>query len=695
MQFRVEGMTCAACVRRVEKALESVPGVQRASVNLATEQAQVEGPALSAPALAAALEERGYRLSAPVGTRPEDREASRAFPRLILAWALTVPLMADMVPGLHLHLPWEFQAGLAGVVVFGAGHPFIRRALGQALHLESSMDTLVALGSTLAWLFAVVEALRGSPHPPFESAAALVAFLLVGKFLEHKAKHRASGSVEELLRLAPDQATLVRDGVADVEVPVAELRPGDLIRVRPGQAVPVDGTILQGSAELEEALLTGEPLPVPKRAGDQVRAGSHVFGGSLQVRVDAAGEGTWLARLAAQVASAQGSKAPAQERADRIAGVFVPAILILSALTFIGWWAWAGTWQAAWRPAVTVLVIACPCALGLATPVAMAAALGTAAREGVLVRDARGLAGLADLTDLAFDKTGTLSLGRPVLTEVRVFRGTKVREALRLAAALEEGSEHPLARALREACPEARGTAVEAFESHPGGGVSGVVEGRTLRLGGVRFLGAALEGETPGATLAGLADDGGLLAIFEFKDQLRPEAASVVKDLLASGLRLHLLSGDTPGAARDSAQALGIAEFEGGCSPEAKRQRIRVLQEGGRKVGFVGDGVNDALALAQADVGISLPGLDALRPAASLNLLRPGLGPLLGVRRLSLRTRAVVRQNFSWAFGYNLLLVPLAALNLLDRFGGPMLAGAAMGLSSLSVVLNALRLRRR
>jgi len=522
-----------------------------------------------------------------------------------------------------------------------------------------------------------------------------VAFLLTGKYLEARAKHRATHSLETLLRLAPATALRLDADGSEQTVPTSELRPGDRLRVKPGSAVPVDGVVLAGRAELEEALLTGEPLPVPRGPGDRVIAGALVHGGALEMRAEATGQDTWLARLARQVAQAQGSRAPAQDLADRVSAVFVPAILVLAALTLAGWWWRTGALALAWRPAVTLLVIACPCALGLATPVAMAAALGTAARNGLLVRDAAAMEALARITDLAFDKTGTLTQGRPSLLEVI---GSDRDLVLRLAAALERDSEHPVAAGIRSAAKGLPEPAVADFRSHPGLGVEGRAEGRDLRLGSAAFLGLDLPPATPGGPsvklVVGLAEGDRLLGALVLADAERPEARSAVAALAAQGLRLHLFSGDRPEAAASLAAALGIADAQGGCTPADKQERIRKLQAGGAVVAFVGDGVNDGPALAQADAGISLPGLEAAQAAAPLNLLREGLEPLLLARRLALRTRTVIRQNLAWAFGYNLVLVPLAAFNLLDRFGGPMLAGAAMGLSSLTVVLNALRLRR-
>lgn len=691
--YRVEGMTCASCVRRVEKALLAVPGVSSATVNLASEEAQVAFEGVPPEKLAQALAERGYSLVMDPTGEEKDREVREALVRTLFAWAFTSPLFVAMVPGVHLHLDWRLQALLSAVVVFAAGGGFFKRAALQLLHRETTMDTLVALGAGVSWGFGLAEGLRGQHHLTFETAGALVAFLLLGKYLEVRAKVHTGDSLTSLLKLAPSTALRLDAEGHEEEVPVSMLEAGDRVRVRPGSAIPVDGLVIGGSADVEEALLTGEPLPVPKQTGDAVIAGALVHGGSLEIEVRAAGRDTWLSKLARQVGEAKASKAPVQALADRISAVFVPVILVLAALTFAVWWMNSGDISLAWRPAVTVLVIACPCALGLATPVALTTALGTAARNGLLVRDAAAFERLGSITDLAFDKTGTLTLGKPILREARILSADGA-DLLRLAAALERDSEHPLAKGIRDAAEGLVLPSVQDFRAHPGGGVTGTIEGRSLMLGNAAFLGVEIPEVPSDAIAVGLAEGARLLGLLILADAVRPDALAAVQALQAEGLRLHLFSGDRPGAVLRLASELGISEALGGCTPDRKQSRIAELQREGRRVAFVGDGVNDAPALAQADAGLSLPGLEAAQGAAPLNLLREGLEPLLSARRLARKTQKIIRQNLGWAFGYNLLLVPLAAFGQLERFGGPMLAGAAMGLSSFTVVLNALRLRR-
>ncbi len=698
--YTIEGMTCASCVRHVEKALKETPGVASVVVNLATNQAVVEGSA-AFEQLAQQVAEAGYALTRPEAAvaGEEDRELHAARVRMGVALVLTAPLLAGMVPGVGVHLPGWLQALLSAPVVFWAGGAFFRRALRQARHGQASMDTLVALGSGVAWLFAFAEWLRGSVHLSFETAAALVAFLLTGKYLEARAKRKATDSLKELLSLAPPTALRLAPDGTEAEVPVAALQRGDRVKILPGHAVPADGCVVDGQAEVDESMLTGEPLPIPRGAGDSLVAGTVVHGSALQMEVRAIGADTQLARMARLVAQAQGSKAPAQDLADRISAVFVPTILVLAALTLAGWWVARGSIELAWRPAVTVLVIACPCALGLATPVAVMVGLGAAARRGILVRDAAALEALGRATDLVFDKTGTLTEGRPRLRSVRPLGAMPETEVLRVAASLERNSEHPIARGIVGGCqgplPE-----VSAFRAHPGGGVSGEVEGVGYRLGSGAFLGADLPGAEPDAIAVGLAGPEGLLGVLVLGDRLREEAAEVTARLRGQGLRLHLFSGDRDASARAMAASAGIVSVAAELSPEDKLRRIQALQAAGGVVGFVGDGVNDAPALAQADCGLAMgsgagqQGTAAAMAAAPMVLLRGGLAPVLEARRLAERMGRIIRQNLAWAFGYNAVLVPLAAFGQLERFGGPMLAGLAMGFSSLTVVLNALRLRR-
>ncbi len=696
--YAVSGMTCASCVRHVEGALRETPGVVSASVNLATATVAVEG---SAPfeKMASQVEDAGYGLSWIEAETPAMDELAPARWRMIVALVLTAPMLVMMVPGVSWHLPGWVQALLATPVVFGAGFGFFRRAARQALKGQASMDTLVALGSGVAWAFAMAEWIRGAHHLSFETAAALVAFLLAGKYLEARAKSHATDALKAMLQLAPPTALRIEPDDSVLEVPAALLQPGDRVRVLPGQSIPADGCVRVGEAEVDESMLTGEPLPVAKGPGALLVAGSVVHGSRLDLEISAVGADTQLAHMAALVAQAQGSKAPAQDLADRISAVFVPIILLLALLTLAGWWWLGGGLEHAWRPAVTLLVIACPCALGLATPVAVMVGIGAAARKGILIRDAAALEALGQATDLVFDKTGTLTEGHPRLRRVCSSAGMSEPDLLQLAASLERDSEHPIARGFRAAYTGAL-LPVEGFRVHPGGGLTGQIQDRAWRLGSATFLGSPFAvGDEDGITV-GLVDEDGLQGVFVLGDRLREEAAGVVAALKSQGLALHLLTGDRSVPARTMAERVGIQNVMAEVRPEEKLARVKQLQNAGGVVCFVGDGVNDAPALAQADCGIAMgsgageQGTGAAMAAAPLVLLRPGLEPILAARRLARRTHRVIRQNLAWAFGYNLVLVPLAASGQLERFGGPMLAGLAMGLSSLTVVLNALRLRR-
>jgi len=695
--FQVEGMTCAACARRVERALAAVPGVTAAHVDAITERAQIEGEIDQPQALFAAVAAAGYKLRSPPPADAPDpliapQSTRESLLPIVFGIVLTVPLLMPML-GIPLHLDWRLQFAMALAVVVGVGHGFLRRAWILAGRGETAMDTLIALGAVLGLVLGCWEALRGAAHPPFEISASLITILRLGRFIEQRARHRTTGSIKDLLLMAPAQAERVLESGATETVAVSTLHPGDVVRVTPGTAIPVDGRVHHGHAEVAEALLTGEPLPVAKSTGDAVLAGSVVHGGSLDITVTAAGERTWLANLAHQVETATASRPPAQELADRVSAIFVPAMLVITVLTFLSWWAWQHDPAYAARIAITVLVVACPCALGLATPVAMAVGLGNAARQGVIVRDQRALDALGHVTDVVFDKTGTLTQGTPQITTVQALSDIPESRLLAIAAALERTSEHPLARALRE---HDQGLEVNAWRALPGKGVAGTIANIPYRLGSLAWTGVDADGtaEIPAEAMAiALTAHDQPVGIFQLSDPLRPETESVVNTARARGLRIHLLSGDRPAAVERITAHLKLDSRQGGIDPAGKAARIIELQATGAVVAFAGDGINDATALATADAGISLPGLDATAAAAGLNLHRPGLQPFLDLHALAIRLRRIIRQNLAWAFGYNLILVPIAALGLLEQLGGPVLAGLAMTLSSITVVLNALRLR--
>jgi len=714
-------MTCAACVARVERALRAVPGVVSASVNLATERATVAmvaadaaGAELALAALVAAVERIGYD-ARPVAAGPPDAAArarqagaDRADLRH-LAWAalLSLPLLAPMLVGafgLHLMLPGVLQWALATPVQFWLGARFYR-AGGRALAAGAgNMDLLVAIGTSAAYGLSVwtLARSRGTamPHLYFEASAVVITLVLLGKWLETRARRGTAEALRALRALAPERVRLWREG-REIEVPLAAVAPGDMVIVRPGERVAVDGEIVEGMTELDESLVTGESMPVAAGPGARVIGGSMNGSGLLRVRTRlAAADGT-LERIARLVEHAQASKAPIQRLVDQVAEWFVPVVVLLAATTATTWWAVGAGADVAVLRAVAVLVIACPCALGLATPAALVAGTGAAARAGILIRDAAALEQAASIRTVAFDKTGTLTEGRPRLVASRAY-GATADDALALAAALQWGSGHVLARAVVAAAgpvPE-RASAIVAA---PGLGVTGDVHGRSLLLGSERFLAAhgvaAPDDDWAGAEsragrtvalLAERAPSPRLLAAFSFADTCRPSAPATVAALQQAGIECVLLTGDQPQSAAALAGEVGIRQVHAGVLPEDKLRLIDGLRAVGG-VAMVGDGVNDAPALAAADLGIAMGGgADVAVAAAGIVLVRADPWAVVGALDIARRTRRRIRVNLFFASVYNLAGVPLAALGVLT----PVVAGAAMALSSVSVVTSALLLAR-
>ena len=708
----VAGMTCASCVRRVERALLRVPGVTAAEVNLATGRARVitTGPGL-AP-LAAAIAAAGYEATTPVdpaaeATAPAPRD--RALLHVVIAALLSAPLLLGMVAhlaGFGWMLPGAAQFALATPVQFWLGARFYAAGWRAVRAGAGNMDLLVALGTSAAWGLSVYGLLAAPPsHAPalyFESSALIVTFVLLGKWLEARAKGQTAAAIHALMRLRPDTARVRRAG-AEQEVPLALVRVGDTVVVRPGERIPVDGRLIEGGGSVDESMLTGESLPVDKAPGSAVTGGSINADGLLVIATTAVGAETTLARIVRLVEGAQASKAPIQRLVDQVSAVFVPIVIAVAALTFGLWWALAGDPAQALLNAVAVLVIACPCALGLATPTAIMVGTGAAARHGILIGDAEALERAHAVTVVAFDKTGTLTEGRPEVMDVVPAPGVELDVLLHQAAALQAGSEHPLAAAMRRRA--APGTPAQNFRALPGRGVSGVVEGSTLIMGSARLLAesgidqgdlapraAALA--ATGRTVSWLAETAPvprLLGLVAFGDTVKPAAADAVRTLQGRALRTVMLTGDGQGAAATVARTLGIDEVVAEVLPDGKADAINRLREAGAVVAMVGDGVNDAPALAAADVGIAMAtGTDVAMRAAGITLMRGD--PLLVPAALdvSRRTSAKIRQGLFWAFAYNLVGIPLAAAGLLS----PVVAGAAMALSSVSVVSNALLLRR-
>jgi Cu+-exporting ATPase len=734
--LNIDGMTCASCVARVEKALGRVAGVQAASVNLATEQAQIQAEAGTDPRqLLAAVQRAGYeatvvRADADVLAEPQRRAHDEGW-KVAAAAALSLPLMMPMVGdllGQHWMWPAWAQALLAAPVQFWLGARFYRAGWAALKARAGNMDLLVAIGTTAAFGLSLAlwwQARPGEmPHLYFESAATVITLVMLGKWMESRAKRQTLAALDALRRLRPETARIRREG-AEVEVPLSALRVGSEVVVRPGERLPTDGVIIEGRTHLDESLLTGESLPVAREAGHKVTGGALNLEGLIVVRTTAVGAETQLARIVRLVASAQARKAPIQQLVDKVSAVFVPTVIVIALATGLAWWLLRGDAVAAVLNAVSVLVIACPCALGLATPATLMVGTGIAARHGILVRDAQALETLRTVRVVAFDKTGTLTQGRPRLTACASVSGRAEDDArlLRWAAALQAGNDHPLARAVLEAQGHDvdPAPAVSGLQVVAGRGVEAWVQGRLLRLGSTRWLGesglepgplqsqaaqAAASGQTvswlftPGS--AGQERDQGqgpaeVLGLLTFGDQAKAGAAQAVARLRAQGLRVVMVSGDNQGAAESMARTLGIDEVRAEVLPGDKARVVGELKDGlptGGGVAMVGDGVNDAPALAAADVGLAMAaegaGTDVAVETAGLTLLRGEPASVVEAWELSWAIRRKLRQNLSWAFAYNVIGIPLAALGLLS----PMVAGAAMALSSVSVITNALTLRR-
>jgi len=716
-ELEIEGMTCASCVARVERALRTVPGVTEAGVNLATNRASIEHAGADAAALIAAVQRAGYDAHAvtqrgPAMPRSDGGAGWRVALAAVLSTPLVLPMLADLF-GRHWLLPAAWQLALATPVQFWLGARFYRAGWKALRAGSANMDLLVALGTSAAFGLSLVLWWRdpqGMPHLYFESAAVVITLVLLGKWLESRAKQRTLAALDALRALAPEFATLRRDGV-ETSVPLDQLRLGDEVVVRPGERVPTDGVLLEGRSHFDESMLTGESLPVAREPGERVTGGAINAEGRVVLRTTAVGAETTLARIVRMVENAQAKKPPIQQTVDRVAEVFVPAVLAVAALTLLGWGLFSqGGWEAAVVNAVSVLVIACPCALGLATPTALMVGTGLAAQRGILVRDAQALETMRQVRVVAFDKTGTLTVGRPRLSALVAADGVDENALLAEAAALQAGSEHPLARAVLEAAHE-RGLATSAaadVQAVPGRGIEGRVDGRQLRLGSTRWLtelnvvptpalsAAAAQAQAEGRSVSWLVDahTATVRGLFAFGDEAKPEAAQAVTALHAQGVRCVLVSGDNRGAAMAIARQLGIDDVRAEVLPGDKAQVVAALRSGlapGEKVAMVGDGINDAPALAAADVGLAMAtGTDVAMESAGLTLMRGDVRLVPEALALSRAVTHKIWQNLFWAFAYNVVGIPAAALGLLT----PVIAGAAMALSSVSVVSNALLLRR-
>jgi P-type Cu+ transporter len=716
LDLGIGGMTCASCVARVERALKKVPGVQDASVNLATESARISyapGDQIEAR-LRRAVRDAGYEPRAAEEETPEDLSPWAGFAPvaagLLLSIPLVIPMIGDLV-GRHWMLPAWLQFVLATPVQFILGARFYKAGWHAAKALSGNMDLLVAIGTTAGWGLSVWLWLGGgSGHLYFEASAVVVTLVLLGKWLEARAKRQTTAAIRALHALRPEIAHVLARGGEEMDVPIAEVLAGDRLVVRPGERIAADGVIDQGRTQVDESMLTGEPLPVVKTEGAKLTGGSINGDGRVIMRVTAVGSETVLAHIIRLVEDAQAAKAPIQRLVDQVSAVFVPLVLAIGLVTLLGW-VWAGApAETALIRAVAVLVIACPCALGLATPAAIMAGTGIAARQGVLIKDAQALEIAHKVDTVAFDKTGTLTVGQPRLVAFVAAPGSDGAQALAAAASLQSGSEHPLARAVVAAAKE-QGVAItqpDRVRSVAGRGSEGEVGASTYLIGSARWLeelGVSFgelnsqaqdlqrEGATLSALVARTVNGLSLRALMAFADEPKPGAREALAALRARGLRLVMISGDNRAAALAMGQRLGLqaGEVMAEVLPGQKAAKVAELKRGGHVVAMVGDGVNDAPALAAADVGLAMgTGTDVAMHAAGITLMRGDVGLVGAALDISHRTVMKIRQNLFWAFAYNVAGIPLAALGYLN----PVVAGAAMALSSVSVISNALLLKR-
>lgn len=740
-RLSISGMSCASCVGRVEKQLLAVPGVLEARVNLATEEAVVtsaEG-AVSSDTLVQAAQQAGYesRLKTD-GKQASDQQAERHLAEqnslkrsVTLAAALTLPIFVlDMgghfIPAFHHWLVGTFGQTplyvlffvLASLVQFGPGWRFYQHGVPALLRGAPDMNSLVVVGTSAAWGYSVVATFmpsvlpQGSVHVYFEASAVIITLILVGRYLEARAKGRTSQAIAQLMSLQARTARVLRDGNA-IELDVDEVRQGDIIVVRPGEKIPVDGDVVEGESWVDESMVTGEPVPVSKSAGGRVIGGTINKNGSLSYRATHLGSDSLLAQIVRMVEEAQGSRLPIQTLVDKVTGVFVPVVMALAALTFVVWWLFGPepAISLALVNAVAVLIIACPCAMGLATPTSIMVGTGKAAELGILFRQGEALQTLRNTTLVAVDKTGTLTKGQPELTDLMVADGFDETAVLAVVAAVEQRSEHPIAEAIVRAAEARVGDLepAEGFQSEPGFGVSALVQGKRINVGADRYmqqLGLSVEGFSDAAEALGnegksplyAAIEGELAAILAVADPIKETSAEAIQALHGQGLKIVMITGDNERTAKAIGRQLGIDQVVAEVLPDGKIAALESLRQGGETVAFVGDGINDAPALAKADVGLAIgTGTDIAMEAAEVVLMSGDLRNVPNAIALSRATLRNIKQNLFWAFAYNTALIPVAAGVLYPALGlllSPVFAAGAMAASSVCVLTNALRLRR-
>jgi len=708
VDLAISGMTCASCAARIEKRLNKLDGVT-ATVNFASEQAAIsfDPGVISLDDLVSTIEGIGYGAAVPEAAPPEEDPVKPYRTRLVLALAASVPVALWAWVAAARFAGWEWASlALATPVVAYAGWPFHRAAALNARHGVATMDTLISLGALAAWTWSVVVLAAGMDQGVyFDTATLITGLVLLGRYFEARAKRRSGEAVRALLELGAKEAHVLRDG-QEVLVPIEALRVGDLFVVRPGEKVATDGVVTEGSSALDESMLTGEPVPVEVGPGSEVAGGTVNASGRLVVRATRVGGETALAQIARLVAQAQAGKAQVQRLADRVSGIFVPVVISLSLLTLAGWLLLSGSGTAvAFTAAVAVVVIACPCALGLATPTALMVGTGRGAQLGIVIKGPEVLEQTRKVTTVVLDKTGTLTEGKMRVTALVPAEGVGEEELLRLAAAVEDASEHPIARAIAEEGRSRLGSLppAESFNNRAGLGVEAVVEGHAVVVGRPSLLSdwavhlpealvsEAARLEEKGTTVVAVASDGKALGLVALADQLKPTTRQAISELRGLGLTPVLLTGDNERTARAVAAEVGIERALANVLPDAKAAEVRRLQEAGEVVAMVGDGVNDAAALAQADLGLSIgTGTDVAIEASDLTLVSGDLRVAADAIRLARRTLATIKGNLFWAFAYNIAAIPLAIAGVVN----PIIAAAAMAFSSVFVVSNSLRLRR-